>query len=283
MTSSSDIAAKFEAPIKAFTPIVVQLKDNDLQRVRKFLLQTCLSICLAGLKAGKFTGLVLSDAAYKNQPGVTISFDEDGTPLDEYNPSVTRETKAWEQRKLQALWNIRLNNQDRISTTKHGCRLFILHAFDEVHYISLRDEDTYHKMVSLIEFLAHFSKEIGVLKVTNVVTLIGKLPGYWTRNPQVPQFIMTMEEAQKKSQHAGFPITDNWIAAFATSSLLVVNYFTSNHLEWDGKPKAKQTWRSWKDTFKPLYKNLERKTRLTREKIHSERRPPPNWSTTYSP
>ena len=105
MTSSSDIAAKFEAAIEAFTPIVGQPKDNDLRGVRKVLLQTCLSICLAGLKAGKFIGLVLPDVAYKNQPGVTILFDKDDTPLDKYDPSVTQDTEVWEQQKLQALWN----------------------------------------------------------------------------------------------------------------------------------------------------------------------------------
>ena len=95
MTSSSDIAAKFKAAIKAFTPIAGQTKDNDLWGVRKVLLQTCLSIRLAGSKAGKVTGLVLPDAAYKNQPGVTALFDEDNTPLKEYNTLVTRETEAW--------------------------------------------------------------------------------------------------------------------------------------------------------------------------------------------
>ena len=53
-----------------------------------------------------------------------------------------RETEAWEQRNHQALWNTRLDNQDRIQTTKHGCHIFILHTFEEVHCISLRDEDT---------------------------------------------------------------------------------------------------------------------------------------------
>ena len=97
MTSSSDIAAKSEVTIKAFTPIVGQPKDNELRGVRKLLLQTCLSIRLAGSKAGKVTGLVLPNAAYKNQPGVTALFDEDDTPLNKYDPSVTRDTKAWEQ------------------------------------------------------------------------------------------------------------------------------------------------------------------------------------------
>ena len=119
MTSSSNIAAKFESTIKAFTPIVVQTNYNDLQVVRKVLLQTCLSIRLTRSKSGKVTGLVLTDAAYKNQPRVTALFDEDDTPLDEYDPSVTRETEAWKQRKIHALWNTRLDNQGRIYTTKH--------------------------------------------------------------------------------------------------------------------------------------------------------------------
>ena len=120
MTSSSDIYAKLKAAIEAFTPIVGQRKDDDLRRIHKFLLQKCLSIRLTGSKAEKVTGLVLTDAAYKNQPGVAILFDKYNTSLDEYNPLVTRQTEAWDQLKLQAIWNTRLDNQDRIRTTKHG-------------------------------------------------------------------------------------------------------------------------------------------------------------------
>ena len=76
---------------------------------------------------------------------------------------------------------------------KHGCRIFILHAFEEVNYISLRDEDTYYKMVSPLELLAHFSEEIGGLEVTDVVTLIGELLAYFNRDPRFTQFIMMME------------------------------------------------------------------------------------------
>ena len=256
MTSSSDIYAKFEAAIKAFTPIFGQPTDNDLRGVRKVLLQMCFEIRLSGSKAGKVIDIVLPNAAYKNQPGLTASFDEENTPLDEYDPAVTKESEALEQQKLQALWNTCLNNQDRIRTTNHLCRLFVFHAFKEVHYISLRDKDTYYKMVSPLELLAHFSEEIGGLEVTNVIALISELPGYWSSNPRIPQFIMTMEEAQKKSKHAGLPITKNWLAAFSTSSLLLSKSFSNDRPERDGKPKADQTWKSWKDTFNSLHKNL---------------------------
>ena len=165
MTSSSNIAAKFEAAIEAFTPISGQPMNDDLQGVQKVLLQTCLLIRLAGSTAVKVTGLVLPNAAYKNKPGVTALFDDDDTPLYKYDPAVTKETKAWEQRKLQALWNTHLDNQVHIRTTKHGCRLFILHTFEEVHYIYLRDKDTYYKMVSPLELLTHFAKKSGASKL----------------------------------------------------------------------------------------------------------------------
>ena len=41
-------------------------------------------------------------------------------------------------------------------------------------------------MVSPLDLLAHFAKEIGGLEVTDVVTLISELPGYWNSDPPVP-------------------------------------------------------------------------------------------------
>ena len=71
-----------------------QPKDNDIRGVKTFLLQTCLSIRLAGSKAGKVAGLILLNAAYKNQPGVTASFNEDNAPLYKYDLEVTKDTKV---------------------------------------------------------------------------------------------------------------------------------------------------------------------------------------------
>ena len=66
-----------------------------------------------------------------------------------------------------------------------------------------------------------------------------------------------MEEAQKKSQRAGLPTTNNWLAAFATSSLLLANSSPNDLPEWERNPKADQTWGSWKENFNPIHKNLE--------------------------
>ena len=44
---------------------------------------------------------------------------------------------------------------------------------------------------------------------------------------------MTMEEAQKKAQWAGLPITNNWLAEFATSYLLLTNSFPNERPDQD--------------------------------------------------
>ena len=93
MTSPTDITSKFDAAIASFTPIVGNLTDDDLCNVRQTLLQICLSINLSGSTAGKVTGLILGDIAYLTQQGVSTSFVEDQSPLDEYDPLINENTK----------------------------------------------------------------------------------------------------------------------------------------------------------------------------------------------
>ena len=54
-------------------------------------------------------------------------------------------------------------------------------------------------------------------------------------DPHVSQFIITMEEEQKKSVRAKLPISSNFLAAFATSMFCRVDSFPYNHPTWDGK------------------------------------------------
>ena len=74
------------------------------------------------------------------------------------------------------------------------------------------------------------------------------------------QFIINMEEAQKKLVRVQLPITDNMLAAFSTYMLLKSNSFPRNRPVWDGKPVGDQKWSAWKEFFKPLQLVLERET-----------------------
>ena len=59
-------------------------------------------------------------------------------------------------------------------------------------------------------------------------------------DPHVSQFIITMEEEQKKSVRAKLPISDDVLVAFTTSMLLCADSFPHNRPTWDGKKVKKQ-------------------------------------------
>ena len=82
---------------------------------------------------------------------------------------------------------------------------------------------------------------IGGLEITDFVALLAKLPDYWAADLLVPQYIMRIEEAQKKAARAELPISGACLAAFATSSLLLANSFPNDRPVWDGKAKSDQT------------------------------------------
>ena len=242
MTSQGEIAAKFAAAIASATPILGTPTDDDLRTLRIAFLHVCLSISLVGSDVGKVNGLILADAAYQRQPGVMKAFDPMEDAFAEYDPNIKETTALWEQKKLAAVWTSKVENQGRIEATRHGCRQLILHVIPETTIISLKDEDTFYELVTPLDLLAHIAASIGGLEVTDVVTLLGDLPKYWPSDPRVPQFIMRMDDAGRKAQRAGLPISDAWLAAFATSSLLKANSFPNDRPNWDGRPKSTQTW-----------------------------------------
>ena len=138
-------------------------------------------------------------------------------------------------------------------------------------------------MVSPLILLAHFAKEIGVLKVTNAVTLIGELPGYWYRNHLIPQFIMIMEEAQKKAKRSGLKIIDNWLVAFATSSLLLSNSFPNDSPEWDEIQIQTKRGRHGRTPSTPSTKILSARHAWRGGRIPLAQQLPPNSYTASTP
>ena len=82
----------------------------------------------------------------------------------------------------------------------------------------------------------------------------------WVSDPCVDQFIMNMEDTQKKSNYANHPITDNMLAAFAAFMLLEAISFPRDHPGCDVKQVVEQLWSEWKRFFNPLQLALELQT-----------------------
>ena len=139
-----------------------------------------------------------------------------------------------------------------------GARNLILKAVEDNWAWELRSPDTYYAHVPPRDLLAHLTERSGGLERPDVVALLAQLPTLWAADPRVPEYINALEESQKKSVRAKLPISDDLLAAFASSSLLAEDSFPTDRPAWDGKPPAEQTWAAWKSTFLLLHKAMER-------------------------
>eukprot|EP00804_Cyclotella_cryptica_P009042 CCRYP_003143-RA/>CCRYP_003143-RA protein AED:0.97 eAED:1.00 QI:0/-1/0/1/-1/1/1/0/306 len=81
--------------------------------------------------------------------------------------------------------------------------------------------------------------------------------GWWSEDPCFPEYINRLEDAQKKAAQANLPITNDWLAAIATMSLLAAGSFPKLRLDWDGLASADKTWPAWKTWALKAQKTLE--------------------------
>ena len=89
-----------------------------------------------------------------------------------------------------------------------------------------------------------------------------KLHYAWSSDPRIPEYINTLEDAQKKALRAKLPITDAWLVAIASRSLTIARSFPKERPEWDGLTSTAKTWSGWKTAFTAAHFALERSQRV---------------------
>ena len=66
-------------------------------------------------------------------------------------------------------------------------------------------------------------------------------------------FILTMEEAQKKAKTAELPILDIELAMYAATSILQSGDYKKETDKWEGHDAHKKTWTKWKQAYLTAY------------------------------
>ena len=132
--------------------------------------------------------------------------------------------------------------------------------------LPLKEESTFYNKVLLRDFFDRLKNGSGGLESTDIVSLLSAMLGWWANDPRVPKYVNCLEDAQKKSIRANLPISDIWLVAITTSSLLAAGSFPKQLLNWDRLPRANKTWDAWKTTFRANQLTLEREQRATGER-----------------
>ena len=137
---------------------------------------------------------------------------------------------------------------------------------EDTWLLPLKEGATFYNKVPLREFSARLKGGSGGLDATDIVSLLSATLGWWAEDPRVPKYINRLEDAQKKLVRATLPIDDKWLAAIATSSLLVAGSFPKQRPDWGSLLRANKTWAAWKTTFRSHQLTLKREQQATGER-----------------
>jgi hypothetical protein len=124
---------------------------------------------------------------------------------------------------------------------------------DETWYANLKDADTFYTKVLAIEIMAFLDANSGGLHAVNMLTLRTNMHGYYAQADGIPQYIIMLEEAQKKAKRAGIPIDNIKLVMMASAAVLTAMHFPHEVDDWEGLPTLGRTWTAWKTSFRSAH------------------------------
>ncbi len=84
------------------------------------------------------------------------------------------------------------------------------------------------------------------LQAINMITLHTNMHGYYAQADGIPQYIIMLEEAQKKAKQVGMPIADIELVMMALVAVLGVQHFPRKVNNWEGLPANSHSLAAWK-------------------------------------
>ena len=96
----------------------------------------------------------------------------------------------------------------------------------------------------------------GGLHAVNIITLRTNMIQYYVQVEGIPQFIVMMEDAQKKVKQAGMPIANVKLVMMASAAVLAARHFPRKVTDWEGRPVI--DWRAWKVEFRQAHNRRQR-------------------------
>ena len=106
--------------------------------------------------------------------------------------------------------------------------------------------------------MALLDADSGGLHAVDMISLHTNMTQIYMQADGIPQFIVMMEDAQKKAKWAGIPIADVELVMMASVAVLAAQHFPRKVYDWEGLPAVDRTWRAWKVAFRLAHLNRQR-------------------------
>jgi hypothetical protein len=126
---------------------------------------------------------------------------------------------------------------------------FLCNVIDEIWYNDLKNANTFYMKVTAIEIMALLNANSGGLHALNTITLCTDMMQCYVQADGIPQFIVVMEDAQKKAKRSGMPIADVKLVMMSLAAILGAQHVPHEVDNWEGLPAASHMWQAWKVAF----------------------------------
>jgi hypothetical protein len=124
---------------------------------------------------------------------------------------------------------------------KQGVSKFLHDVIDEIWYKDLKNANTFYWKITAINIMSLLDATSGGLHAFNMILLCTDMMQCHVQVDGIPQFIVMMEDAQKKAKRAGMPIADIELVMMASVAVLAAQHFPHEVNNWEGLPSASRT------------------------------------------
>jgi hypothetical protein len=247
--TSDAITCLFKEAYDTFPPLEGKPTDDDLLAIREMLLPLLMVIPYDQLNGLNSLTAILAEAAkYETDHGNAKFVRPTRLPL--YDKSIANDATTVIRVRAEAAHKSHLDDYASYKAAERGVAKFLRDVVDEIWYNDLKDSETFYTKVMAIEIMALLDANSGGLHAVDMIFLHTNMTQYYVQADGIPQFIVMMEDAQKKAKREGMPIADIELVTMASAAVLAAQHFLRKVDDWEGLPAVDRTWRAWKVAFR---------------------------------
>ncbi len=137
-----------------------------------------------------------------------------------WDNKIAKDATVVKMKKAKAIHKALAKDYKIWKTAEDGCKKLICAAVEEVYIIKLKNGTTFFHKVFAHDLLEYLEKKTTGLYALDIIALCSNMLLLYKNAASMPDFILAMEEVQKKAKHAELSILDINLAVYAATSVL---------------------------------------------------------------
>jgi hypothetical protein len=242
------ITRLFKEAHDSLPPLKGKPSDDDLLAIRETLLPLLMVIPYNQLNGVLSLTAILTEAVkYEADHGAKLVCP---TRLPLYNKTIADNATTVICVRVEATHKSHLNDYASYKAAEQGMSKFLRDVVNEIWYNDLKNADTFYTKVTAIDIMSLLNANSGGLHALNMISLCTDMMQYYVHPDGIPQFVVMMEDAQKKAKRAGMPITNAELVMMSLAAVLAAQHFPHEVDDWEGLPATSRMWQVWKVAFR---------------------------------